>query len=260
MKIYILSDMEGISGIRFMEAVDSKSSGYQEACKLMMADVNAAINGAFQGGAKEVVVCDTHGGGGQLQLDKMDPRAYYETPSYKKVMPSLDSSFDGLIQLGRHAQAGTINGFLDHTMSPAEWFCLKLNNKTIGEIGVAATHAGHFNVPTIMVEGDHAAVIESQKEFGKIEVATVKWGLGRNRAKCLSCVKAHDLILKTAKKSVESAKTFKPYKPRLPAVGRLTLYRSDMADSLACKPYIKRIDARTVEWKIKAFDKFFPWW
>ena len=81
MKIYILADMEGISGIRTMPMVKRDSPGeYAEGRRLMMADMNVAIEAAYAGGATEVVACDTHGGGGQVLLNEMDPRAVYETP------------------------------------------------------------------------------------------------------------------------------------------------------------------------------------
>ena len=90
MKIYILADMEGISGIRRMEQVKRDAPEYIEGCRLMMEDINVAIDEAFSLGATEIVACDTHGGGGQVQLEKMDSRATYETPNGHHIMPSLD--------------------------------------------------------------------------------------------------------------------------------------------------------------------------
>jgi len=112
MKFYILCDMEGISGVRRQPQVQIDSPEYAEGRNLMMADMNAAIDGLFQGGATEVVACDTHGGGGQVRIGDMDSRAVYEMPGGGSLMPSLDETFDGVVLLGHHARAGTINGFL----------------------------------------------------------------------------------------------------------------------------------------------------
>ena len=109
MKIYILADMEGISGIRMMEQVQRDSGEYRPACKLMMDDMNVAIGAAFEAGATEAVACDTHGGGGQISIDKMDPRATYESPSAGLMMPSPANDFSGVVLLGHHAMAGTLN-------------------------------------------------------------------------------------------------------------------------------------------------------
>src|SRR5512137_2916195 len=100
MKIYILADMEGISGIRKHAQVDSSSPEYAEGRALMTQDINAAVEGAFEGGAEDVVVADTHGGGGQLRLEDMHPRAVYEMPGRGSLMPSLDETFAGVILLG----------------------------------------------------------------------------------------------------------------------------------------------------------------
>ena len=122
MKIYILADMEGISGIRKPQQVDPNGAEYQsEGRSLMMQDINVAIDAAFSAGASEVVACDTHAGGGQVRVGEMDKRAVYEFPNARRSMPSLDETFDGVILLGHHARAGTQDAFLDHTMSSASW-------------------------------------------------------------------------------------------------------------------------------------------
>jgi D-amino peptidase len=250
MKIYILADMEGISGIRTMPMVKRDSPGeYAEGRRLMMEDINAAIEAAFEGGATEVVACDTHGGGGQVILREMDPRALYETPAQPsggRLMPALDDSFDGAILLGHHARAGTLNGFLDHTMSSRQWFEYRINGQPVGEIGIEAAYAGHFGVPVIAVSGDEAAVREAQDLLGPVEGAVVKWGVGRNRARCLALPAAHQAIRDAVARALASIDRMTSFQPELPAVVELTLYRSDYADAFAAKPGVERVDARTV--------------
>jgi len=250
MKIYILADMEGISGIRTMPMVQRDSPGeYAEGRRLMMEDMNAAIEAAFANGATEVVACDTHGGGGQVIMREMDPRAVYETPAQSsggRVMPALDESFDGVILLGHHARAGTLNGFLDHTMNSREWFEYRINGQPVGEIGIEAAYAGHFGVPVIAVSGDEAAVREAQELLGPVEGAVVKWGVGRNRARSLALPAAHQAIRDAVARALASIQRMTPFQPALPAVVELTLYRSDFADAFAAKPGVERVDARTV--------------
>ena len=259
MKIYILADMEGISGIRKPEQVQFDSPEYAEGCKLMTDDINAAIDAAFLAGATEVVACDTHGGGGQVKIAEMDTRAVYETPNRGLMMPSLDESFDGLILVGHHARAGTLNGFLDHTMSSKAWFEYRINDEIVGEIGIEAAYAAHYDVPVIAVTGDEALAKEAQLLFGKIECAVVKWGIGRNRAKCLPLTKAHEAIRVAIEKALKAVDTFKPYKPSIPAVIQLTLYRSDMADNYASHPGVDRVDARTVRKTVTSFIDICRW-
>jgi D-amino peptidase len=254
MKIYILADMEGISGIRTMSMVargrERDSPGeYAEGRRLMMAELNAAIEAACESGATEVVACDTHGGGGQIDLREMDPRAVYETPgepSGGRLMPALDETFDGVILLGHHARAGTLNGFLDHTMNSRQWFEYRINGQPVGEIGIEAAYAGHYGVPVIAVSGDEAAVREAQALLGPVEGAVVKWGVGRNRARCLALPAAHQAIWDAVARGIGAIERMSPFQPNLPAVVELTLYRSDFADAYAAKPGVERVDARTV--------------
>ena len=246
MKIYILADMEGISGIWMQEQCVRDSTFFSHACQFLMDDINVAVNAAFEAGATEVVVCDTHYAGGQLQLDKMDARATYETPNTGLIMPSLDESFAGVVLIGHHARAGTINAFLDHTVSSASWFDYSINGLSVGEMGLEAAYAGHYNVPVIAVSGDAATAAEARELFGKVECAIVKWAIGRNRAKCLSLPNAHQQIHDAVYVAVKNASECKPFKPTLPAKIQIVLYRSDMADDFATHPGIERIDARTV--------------
>ncbi|UCH36091.1 MAG: M55 family metallopeptidase [Armatimonadota bacterium] len=246
MKIYLLCDMEGTSGIWRAEQTDAKSPHCQQGRELLVGDVNAAIAGAIDGGAAELVACDTHGSGPNFLIEKMDERAEYETPSADSPMPSLDESFDGLILTGHHAMAGTLNGFLDHTMSSAGWFCFKINGRPVGEIGMETAHAGHFGVPLIMVTGDEAACREAEEQFPGVVTAAVKRGLGRNQARLMPLGKAHALIRERAAQAVAKAKELKPWRLEAPITLELTYYRSDMADRAAADPDAERVDARTV--------------
>jgi D-amino peptidase len=259
MKIYIFADMEGISGISRMEQVMPDNAAYPGACEWMMQDINNAIDAAFEAGATEVVACDTHGGGGQVQVAKMDPRATYETPNGSLSMPSLDETFDGVILLGHHAKAGTLNGFLDHTESSASWFEYRINDQVVGEVGITAAYVGHFGVPIIVVTGDEAVANEAKALLGDVECAIVKWGIGRNRAKCLSLPKAHAVIRETIHRAIKTCKSRKPWQPKLPVVEQLTLYRSDMADNLAIYSGVERVDARTLRRTVNSLKDICIW-
>ena len=258
MKIYILCDMEGTSGIWRPEQVDRGCPEYQQGRELLMADVNAAIAGAFDGGAGHVIACDTHGGGGHFLIEKMDERAEYETPAAHSPLPSLDDSFAGLILTGHHAMAGTLNGFLDHTMSSASWFCFRINGQAVGEIGMETAHAGHFGVPLIMVTGDEAACREAETMFPGVVTAAVKRGLGRNRALCLPPSKARALIRERAALAVAKARELKPWRLEAPITLELTFYRSDHADDRAHQPGVERVDARTVRKVVPSADQAIP--
>lgn len=84
MKVYMLWDMEGVSGLFTREQCWYWEPGARphvaaEGRGLMMADVQSACAAALAAGADEVIVCDTHHGGGNIVVDQMpaDPRITY---------------------------------------------------------------------------------------------------------------------------------------------------------------------------------------
>jgi D-amino peptidase len=248
MKIYVITDMEGVSGICNEQQVQRDSPVYAEGQRLLMADVNAAVAGAFEGGATAVVVNDGHGGGFNLIMEQMDARAQYERPNGGlDLLPSLDSSFAGLFCVGYHAMAGTLNGFLDHTQSSASWFNYSVNGRRTGELGQCGIWAGSFGVPVLLVTGDRAACEEARDFFDEIETVAVKEGIGRQHARCLHPERARELIRAAARRAMSRVGKVAPYRVEPPLTIRLEYYRSDMADGVARRPGTRRIDARTVE-------------
>lgn len=258
MKIYIHTDLEGISGIDCPEMIQRDNDRYRYSIQRLMADVNAAIDGAFQGGATHVTVLDSHGGGGNFDLDLLDNRAEADMKENKKWWGKLDESYDGTLFIGAHAMAGTFNGFLDHTQSSKSWFNYYINGRRAGELAQWAMVSGHFGVPMLMVSGDEAACTEAYAFFNPIECAAVKRGNGRNSAILMDPDEALEKIRTAAKKSIELIGRAKPFKPNFPAEIKLELYRTDFCDEIANKAGVERLDARTVRKVAKdGLDLFF---
>ena len=246
-KIYILTDMEGISGVREPFQCDREHPEWQRARRLLVGDVNAAIAGAFDGGAEEVLVSDGHGGGFNFILEEMDPRARYERPNgARDCLPGLDESFSGVFQIGAHAMAGTLGGFLDHTQSSVRWFEYRINGRPCGEIGQVGAIAGYYGVPVLLVTGDRAACEEARAFFGEIETVAVKEAISRNRARCLHPRWAQELIRQAAKRAVGLVGKIEPWRLEPPIEVTLTYTRQDYADEVARNPGVERLDARTV--------------
>lgn len=258
MKIYIVTDMEGISGIRRgdkgFQVPDTPT--YPTGQRLLTADVNAAVEGALEGGAKEIVVNDGHGGGSHILVEQLHPEAKLESAvSGRNIhyMPSLNKSFAAMFVIGAHAMAGTRKAFLDHTQSSKDWYNYYLNGKKYGEIGQYALAAGYYDVPVVLVSGDLAAIIEAKKMLGnKVELVAVKEALSRNVAKSIHPSKAHVLIKKAALKSMSKIGTVKPLKIKAPIEVKLEFQRTELADDYEGKANIKRIDARTISCKVNS--------
>jgi D-amino peptidase len=260
-KIYLLCDMEGVSGLYTREHVWFWEAGVRESVaaegrRLLSAEVSAAILAALDAGADDVVVCDTHHGGGNFLLESMPahPRVTYECPGGPgALMPSLDSSFDGLLLLGHHAKAGTGGAFLDHTWS-GSWLDLAIDGQSIGEIGLEACCAGHWNVPVAMVQGDDACCAEAVALLPGVVVAPVKRAVSFGRAAGLAPELARALTADKVREAVrrlsESGEQFRAYKPPLPMSVTLSIATTEHAERLSQRPGVHRLDGRTVECRI----------
>ncbi|MCC6192184.1 MAG: M55 family metallopeptidase [Anaerolineales bacterium] len=203
MKLLISADMEGISGIVAWEQTTPGQIEYARGRRLMMGDVNAAVNGAFEGGADEVVVSDAHGDARNLLLEELDPRARLNSgsPSPFSMLQSLDDTPapNALLLLGYHALSGTRKGVLDHTWSDERIRAVFLNDQLVGEIGLNAALAGAYGVPVVALTGDQHTCAEGQDLLGPaLEIAVVKSATGRYAAQCLPLPEARERICEAA--------------------------------------------------------------
>ncbi len=247
-KIYIHTDMEGISGIDSMDMIDRGGARYRQCCEYLMADVNAAVDGAFAGGATHVTVLDSHGGGNNFIAELLDKRAELDTRPNKKWWGMLDGSYQGTFFIGAHAMAGTQNGFLDHTQSSLSWHDYSINGRKMGELAQWAIVAGNWAVPMLMVSGDEAACAEARNFFNPVESAVVKRAQGRNRAELVEVNEARARIRDAARRAVGLIGKGRPLTPSKPMEITLEFNRSDYCDGVAANPGVERIDARTIRW------------
>lgn len=250
MKILIADDMEGISGVVDWGHVDSKNSEYQRFRRIMTAEVNAAVAGAFAGGADEVVVSDGHGGGKNVMIEDLDPRARLNTgaPSEFQMISGIDKNVDGLMFVGYHARYGTPMGVLAHTWSLGV-VNLWLNDKLVGEMGLNASVAGFFGVPLLMVSSDQAGCNEAAAFVPGVATVAVKQGTGTFAAECLPPDVSHELIREAAQKAVRGLKNGshpEPVATSNPVTAKVELNNAQQADRAVCTPNSVRVDGRTV--------------
>ncbi len=250
MKIYISVDMEGISGINHPEYVMREARLYATGQRLMTADTNAAIRGAFDGGADEVIVVDAHGMSGNLLVDQLDPRALLLAGvPHQPRFPFLDETVDGMFLVGYHAMAGTLGANLEHTMNSASWHKFCVNGKPYGELGIDAELAAECGVPVVMVSGDDKLCEEARAWLGGIETAMTKQGLGRQSALCLSPEYGQNRVYAAARRAVERLAQVEPFAlPEIPSPAVVALTYKMVPDADRANVFgTKRLDGYTVE-------------
>ncbi|MDH5397207.1 MAG: M55 family metallopeptidase [Cyclobacteriaceae bacterium] len=225
MKIYINTDLEGISGVfQFAQTREKGTALNVQACEYFMGDLAAVIKGLQAGGATEIVVLDGHGNQAIIP-HLMVPGATYVTGKPRPGVANLtglDESFAGMVMLGFHAMMGTPDGVLSHTQSSKTENRYWYNGVESGELAQNAAIAGYFNVPLIMFTGDEATCREARTFFGE-EVVTVatKRGLAREAAELYPFEETRQALFEGAKRAMEAIKKCKPYKMELPIKGKL---------------------------------------
>lgn len=235
MKILIACDMEGITGVVNWEQVTPGHYEYPRFRKLMTQDVNAAIAGAFEGGAAEVVVADGHWNGTNILIEELDPRARLNssTSAPFSMMQGIGEDVDGVMFVGYHARQGSQNAVLDHTWSSKCIANLWLNDILVGEFGLNGALAGYFGVPVIMVTGDQTACAQTVELLGEMVSVVVKQATGRTSAECLGPEITHKMITDGARRAVQNLKRGQapePFVLEAPILVTVDFMTSDMAD------------------------------
>ncbi|MBN1146622.1 MAG: M55 family metallopeptidase [Anaerolineales bacterium] len=252
MKILIAVDMEGISGVVHWDQVMPGNAEYPRFQAIMTEDVNAAVSGAFSGGADEVLVTDGHNNGRNILIEELDRRARLNSSNASPLamLQGIDSGVDGVIFVGYHARVGTQNAILEHTWSSRRVAGLWINQQPIGEIGLNAALSGHFGAPLLMISGDQSACAEARALVEGIESVVVKQASGRMAAECLPLGVAQWEIEAAAQRAVErlrGGQAPKPLRLETPLHMALDLISSEMADRAALLPGAQR-QGRRIEY------------
>lgn len=247
--VFISIDMEGISGVVDWTQVGGDQKEYEYYRKMMAGDLNAAVEGALEAGADEIVVSDAHGGMRNLYPEDVHEATYLirGSPKPGSMMEGIDDHFDAAMYVGYHSMMGTERGILAHTISGRAVDSVYVNGRETGEFGLNAALAGWYGVPSVFISGDAAATAEAQSFVPGIKTATIKWAVGRYAAKIMHPEKSRALIKKTAAEALNDVGKVEPFRVDEPVEFRIRYVTPTMADVAALLPYVERIDGRTVK-------------
>ena len=257
MQILVSVDMEGISGVATRRETATgwpqgaaKGNDYERARAWMTADANAAIQGACEGGATEIVVVDAHDGMLNLIWEQLDPRAElirgYENRRLGMI-EGIDEQCDMVFFVGYHARAADGRGVLSHTFNgPDTLWDVRLNGEAASEARFNAAVAGQLGVPVGLITGDDVICAETCSWLPHVQTAVVKYAIDRYTARCLPQSTAHDVIRTAAHQAVQRIKEMPPYKLPAPVELEMVLGDSSMAAAATMIPGVKRTSDRTI--------------
>src|SRR5215470_14970169 len=222
MRVLISADMEGATGVTGWADVQPGQPQYERFRRLLTGDVNAAIEGAFQGGATEVVVNEAHDGMRNILIEDLDERAEMISGLYKPLvmMEGLDAC-DMVFFTGYHARAGEA-GVLAHTLCD-EYVSVELNGAAASEARLNAALAGEAGVPVGVVRGDDVSCAEAETLFPGAKTAIVKYAIDNFSARCLGPKAAGDRIREAARSALVERDALQSYRVAPPYTIRATL-------------------------------------
>lgn len=252
LKIHISVDLEGIAGAVTGAQLGTGGFEYQRFREFATAEALAAVEAAFEAGATEVLVADSHGNGQNLLIEKFpeNVKVIRSWPRKLGMMQGVEEGgFDGAIYIGYHSSTNYMTGVRAHTKSSADITSLKLNGKVAGESYFNAAIAGEYGTPIIMISGDDAAVKEAQDSIGNgLEGAVVKWDYSFHSAKSLHPAASRRLIAEKTKAAINRIKEFKPLKLEGPITMDMSFKNYRVSEMLAYLPQFERIDSHTIRY------------
>lgn len=248
MKVFLSCDMEGTAGIVDWQQVIGPGAAYEAGRALLLDEVNAAIDGAFAGGATEVVVNDSHWRMANLPPAALHGRASYISGRHKPLymMQGLDGTFDAIFFVSYHGSMGAGHAALSHTYNPGAIAEVRLNGDVTGESGINALVAQHFGVPVALVTGDQATAAEAERFLPGAELVVVKESLTRFAAHSLHPAVACERIEAGARACLERAGSLPVPAIEEPARLDVTFLNADYAEMATWIGGVRRTSERTV--------------
>jgi D-amino peptidase len=247
-KVFISFDMEGVAGIVDWSQCRAPGQPYEEGRRLLLGEVNAAIDGAMAGGATEIVCNDSHG-----TMNNLDPAALHGQASYVSgrhkplyMMQGLDATADVVFMVGYHGSISGESSVLSHTYNPSVISHVSLNGVRVGESGINALVALAYRVPVGLITGDRQTAGEAKPFLADAELVVVKESFTRFGASNLHPEMAQAMITDGARRAVERVADVKPPSISLPATLEVEVQTADMAEVASWVRGAERTGVRTV--------------
>jgi D-amino peptidase len=253
LKVFVVTDMEGVAGVVRWQQTTGGEKAYDEARILYTEEINAAVRGAKAAGATEVVVMDCHGAGGGWDFNSLVPELLHHECEYvvqnewTEYTTFLESGVDAALFVGMHAMAGTADGVLSHTVSGQAWQNLRFNGTVVGEVGINAALCGNWGCPVVLVTGDAAVCRESRELLGDgLTTVAVKEGLGRFSARQLVPAVARERIEDGARRALADLAAVQPYDPGRPCEIEIDFSSPDRLTEYANRKGVEVTGPRTL--------------
>lgn len=260
-KIFISFDLEGVSGVTSWRSTEDPAN-YQRIRTIATEEVNAAIRGVKKSGRPvgDILVCDAHGTGDTLLIDKLEPAAHLikGAPRNFYMVEGIDRSFDAAFFIGYHTMAGTARGFMDHTYSSSSIYNVRINGRAVGETEINAALCGDHGVPLALVTGDDQLSREVRSFFGsKVQTVVTKYAVSRFAGRCRPLAAVYREIESKAEKAIRLAPQVPPFVFRRPIRAEIEVMNTLIGHVVSQIPGLKRTGGRSFRFQAKNAVDFY---
>ncbi len=242
MKILISVDIEGVAGVFQPEQTRAGNPEYERARLLMTHEANAAIAGAFDGGASAVLVNDSHGGYRNLLPDLLDERAQavLGKPRYLGMMAGVDEGVAGVCLIGYHSRAQG-RGVLAHTINSFAFARVYFNEFELGEAGLYGALAGEFGVPVLLASGDDVFIAETTPLLPQTVFVQTKRATGQTSGISLSPSQSCSAIRAGVATALAQLASVRHFVLQAPIAVRVQTQTPALADLFCQWPSLQRL-------------------
>ena len=258
LKVYISTDLEGVSGVVHPDQTDPNGPLYKDALLRWTQELNAIVSGLREAGVDYIVINDAHNHMRNLN-NSLIPNAMVISGWQKpySMVSGIDQGFNACMFVGYHAMAGA-KSTLSHTYRPKIIKQVFINGLVVGETGLNAALAGFFNVPVIFLSGDEEACIEAQVLLGS-QFVSVETKRSISRYSSMSF--PFDVTLRNLKagaiRAVKEKEKWKIYKVTSPCTISVVFNEPNHADACELIPGVKRVSLDQVEYASQLYTDAF---
>jgi D-amino peptidase len=244
MKILISVDIEGVAGVFHAQQVRAGNPEYERARRLMTEEANAAIAGAFEGGASEVWVNDSHGDFRNMLPDLLDARAQViqGKPRYLSMVSGVELGMDGVCMVGYHSRAQGL-GILAHTINSFAFAGIEINGQAVGEAALYGALAGEYGAPVLMASGDDVFIAENRPLFPHATFVQTKRATGQTSGVSLSPAQSCAAIRIGVESALAARDGATPFVMHKPLLVTLRTQTPALADLFCQWPEFERVAA-----------------
>jgi D-amino peptidase len=250
MKLYIVADMEGISGVVAEDQITGNTSWDADRSRRQFTEeVCTVCEAALASGAEEIILNDFHGNGRNLLCERLPTQVFVIQGDFRPTsgFDMLDNTFQGFIFLGAHARTGSTEAVIPHTYTNQVRF--EIFGQPVGELEILSLIAGEFNVPTILISGDQKTMQQARTNLPAAYSVITKYALNTRSALCFHPKNVLESLKDETTRAIANLHSIEP--PTIVPPMQLTIRPATVrvAEDIEWIPGLKRLDDLTFQFQ-----------